>query len=247
MHVNRGCHAFLERRGVSHLIHITYQKLFVEGQEIEPAKKILTEGLVPNRPGLDALRLDGFGGALCFSVSLPNLAFFYKRTLDLKEAQRDLSDAVAIIVPISLVERPDAYFARTNAASVKYADTKQGLRALEGLFDNAVDTIDGTLRRMGCDGQPMPDELTTSQQAEVLFTEPISVSCISGMYFPSSAARQRFREAMHGPLPRPDILKVDWRAFPFHEQLCPDKEIRFKCWNYKDKGDGSDKRRVVLD
>lgn len=214
--VNTGCEALLQKRGVTRLVHVTYQKNLVS---------ILSEGLRPGVPGKDELRLDDYNGALCFSLVWPNLSMFNKRCHDFPE---EVNDHVVIEVGPRMVERDDAAFSTTNAAA-KVARIGQGRDALERLFAQSVAVPGGRVDRDK--PIPVPSQLPTSQQAEVLFTAPIALQDIVAVHFPMASSRQRFQAHCRQPGAE---LRISPALFAFWKDLCPDDRHRSFVWQFKD-------------
>lgn len=214
--VNAGCEAFLRERGVTRLVHVTYQKNLV---------RILEQGMKPGVPGKDQLRLDGYYGALCFSLMWPNVSMFFKRCCDFPD---EVNDHVVIEIGPEMAERDDAAFSTTNAAA-SVAQIGYGRTALERLFAQSIAVSGGWVDRS--DPITVPRQLPTSQQAEVLFTSPIAVQDIVAVHFPTLRSKLRF-EAL---CPEPGVAqRVTPDLFVFWKELCPNMRLREYVWLFKD-------------
>jgi hypothetical protein len=170
--------------GIKYLCHFT---------RAENILTILANGIIPrsevdrkNLPHLvnDALRLENFKEASCFSIGFPNYKMLYKLRMQNQTAQW----AIVIVKRKVLLDKT-CYFFKENAAKTEMREgglqSKRGVKALEELYKEWP-------------GKPSRKQLKiakewpTNPQAEVMIEGLIEPEYIEGVAFNSTRLVEHF-------------------------------------------------------
>jgi hypothetical protein len=168
-------------RQISHLVHFT---------RVENVPSIAKEGILSNkqltamgRAVLDQNRYDGRSDHVCMSISFPNYQMLFRYS------QGNASDWCVIAVQPSVMWTRECLFYPYNAATgdlaVRPSCEFLGVSALRQMFADSV----CSRNRHAC----LPENHTTSPQAEILVPGAISPGEIISVEFSTAANADKFR------------------------------------------------------
>ena len=159
----------IEERGIIRVCHFT---------RIENLESILAKRYIYSRKELDSLgikridndprRLDGHKDYICCSITRPNRFLLGKW---IRENTGGRNDWIVLCIDPQIMAR-DCSFSPVNAATDGGQHIREGVEALESMFNETVSTSKRVDRRY----PDYPDDRTTSEQAEVLIKKRIPIN-----------------------------------------------------------------------
>ena len=191
----------LSERGINWLVHFT---------QAGNLSGIFSYGLLPRADLInnsiptalnDHFRYDRCDGAVCTSIEFPNYRMFFKLRMDNPSV-----DWVVLRLDASIMYQFDCAFCTTNAGSEESYTIPLPFRKGREAFIRLFDELPHGPSRLALG---IPYNRPTNPQAEVLVFGVIPVSCISGVYFESNAARSRYIEYV----PQGIEAKINSKAF----------------------------------
>jgi hypothetical protein len=195
---NHGCGDYLMLRGVTSLVHVTSGKSLT---------RILEEGIKPYNP----IFKEGFQPAnSTYNQKRAHFTIQYPHPHIKKEAP------VAILVSPQLADRQDASFTVTTSARKKVT-VCIGRKEIEELFADNVPLPSGFERLVR--HPESPNDMPTSQMAEVRFSNVVSPADFIRIVFPTLSAVLTY-ESSYGRLPQNSFWDVDEKFFAFSSVLC---------------------------
>lgn len=204
-------------RDIKHFIHFT---------DVSNLDSIMENGLLSIKTldndnidyiNNDELRLDGRPDSISLSIEFPNYQMFYKY----RECQEIKKNMVVLLIdPVPIIEKDCLFFFKNAASSEFYGYIDEKLRnfeAWETMFGPSVDNVQRKQLNI-------PENYTTSPQAELLCLERIEPYHIKEIVYPTNDDYLVWRN-LH-----PNILKYQNQNFIYDNAFYHSPRMDYAHW-----------------
>lgn len=167
----------IEKRGITRICHFTKAKNLPH--VFNDFGGILSTDKLPDKykDVNDFSRYDGKTDFICCSIQYPNI--FYLNNIKNKDLL--FKDWVILTIDPKVMAKEGVLFSKVNAATERGKYIKSGYNALNGLFEQSVQSSKRIITR----SMLMPENCTTDNQAEVLIPEFIAKENITSIIVPN--------------------------------------------------------------